>query len=305
MENFEVRDLRAKGKYLIDDQFLNGYARFVEKYAVGVYNSLCRHAGKDQKSWPSINKISEELGFGRDSVIQGIKRLEFWKIIKKQRIGKTVNNRYFLLDKKSWKPVSEVAMADFSEVAGADFTSRLQRLHQSSAPTSNSKETHSKVTDAPASDPPEDITYETDEDMTPIGEVKKRIARADGYKGEQTNPLLKWGEQRMGKKFVNPLKQKTAISKMLHAGYSTEAIQAAWDNLEFDDYWIDKGFDFMTVANQIEKHKAKGKKKENPQPVYSEPPPPPKKLTAEEKKQGEINIEKVRQNLRDKGILHK
>ena len=128
---FDVRDQRDKGWYWTDDEFLNGYAKFVGIYAVGVYHSLCRHADKEQQCWPSIEKMCEELNISRDSVINAIKKLEFCNIIKKERIGKKCTNRYNLLKKINWKPISEVCHNDFtikSEVDHSDFTSRPQRL---------------------------------------------------------------------------------------------------------------------------------------------------------------------------------
>ena len=145
-QNFDVRDLRQKDQFITDDQFLNGYARFVGIYAVGVYGSLCRHANKEQNSWPSIRKICEELSISRNSVIEAVKKLEFWNIVKKKRIGKTANNRYWLIHKKNWKRVSEVHLKDFSEVCGGDFSSLCGKLHQFATRTSNSKELNSKET---------------------------------------------------------------------------------------------------------------------------------------------------------------
>jgi len=160
-EQFDVRDLRQKEQYITDDLFLNGYARFLEIYAVGVYGSLCRHANKEQKCWPSIQKIAEELGCGKNSIINAIKRLEFWNIVGKQRVGKKVNNRYLLYHKKHWKKMSEVCLKEYSEVCDINFTSLSDKLHKFITQTSlvyhtnfhskelnskelNIKETHSK-----------------------------------------------------------------------------------------------------------------------------------------------------------------
>lgn len=143
-EQFEVRDLREKDKFVIDDKFLNGYAKFVGIYAVGIYSSLCRHANKKQKCWPSINKIAEELDIGKNSIIEGIKRLEFWQIIKKHRIGKMATNRYSLADKKRWLSISEVSLKDFSEVCQTNFRGLCDKLQRFARQTSNSKETQSK-----------------------------------------------------------------------------------------------------------------------------------------------------------------
>ena len=144
METFDVRDLRQKDQYITDDKFLNGYARFVGIYAVGVYGSLCRHANKAQSSWPSIKKICEELSIGRNSAITAIKYLEYWRIVERKRIGKMANNRYFLLHKRNWKPINEITIKGFSEVCDINFSSLLDKLQRFATQTSNSKETHSK-----------------------------------------------------------------------------------------------------------------------------------------------------------------
>ncbi len=135
-QQFEIRDLRQKDQYITDDKFLNGYARFLGIYAVGVYSSLCRHANKEQKSWPSIKTICEELSIGRNSVIAAIKRLEFWNIISKERVGKKATNRYWLINKKEWKSVSEVCLKDYSEVCHINFSGLRDKLQRFATQTS-------------------------------------------------------------------------------------------------------------------------------------------------------------------------
>lgn len=142
----EIRDLREKERYMTDDKFLNGYARFLEIYAVGVYGSLCRHANKQQRCWPSINKVCEELSIGRNSALNAVKRLEYWHIIKKYRIGKMANNRYDLISKRNWLPINSTTLKEYSEVCNINITSLLDKLHVFATQTSNSKETHSKET---------------------------------------------------------------------------------------------------------------------------------------------------------------
>ena len=99
---FEVRDMRHKEKFQIDDLYLNGYAKKCGIYATGVYVSLCRHANKEQKCFPSIKKMAEELSISAKQVGRAIKILEKFRIIFKKRVGKTVVNRYHLLDKSEW-----------------------------------------------------------------------------------------------------------------------------------------------------------------------------------------------------------
>lgn len=135
-KKFEVRDMREKDKFVVDDKFLNGYARFLGIYCVGVYNSLCRHANKEQKCWPSIKKVAEELDICRNKVIESTKYLEFWQIIRKQRVGKQATNRYLLLDKKQWKPLNETNLKEFSEVYHINFRGLRHKLQEFIASTS-------------------------------------------------------------------------------------------------------------------------------------------------------------------------
>ncbi|RLC34436.1 hypothetical protein DRH14_02990 [Candidatus Shapirobacteria bacterium] len=154
-KRFKVRDMRNKEKFVIDDKFLNGYAKFVGIYAVGVYIALCRHANKGQEAWPSTTKIAEELNISMPMVYRAIWTLELFNIIKKQRIGKTMCNRYWLLDKKEWVPLTpggvEKLLSDINSVNITDVNhvniKYKQRLHHLlTTLTSNSKETHSKET---------------------------------------------------------------------------------------------------------------------------------------------------------------
>lgn len=108
----EVRDFREKAFFMVDDAYLNGYARVCGLSATGVYLSLCRHANKDQKAWPSIRRIASELAITSRTVITAIKRLEKQGIIvverKKGKDGRREVNVYILQDKRLWiKPPSE------------------------------------------------------------------------------------------------------------------------------------------------------------------------------------------------------
>jgi len=143
--NFEIRDLREKDRFVVDDKFLNGYARFLGIYAVGVYNSLCRHANRNQQCWPSVNRMAKELSICRNKVIDGLKYLEFWGIIKKERSGKKLTNRYLLLSKRYWKTKNEETLKEFSEVYHVNFTSLLDKLHELTTSTSIERKHNSNL----------------------------------------------------------------------------------------------------------------------------------------------------------------
>jgi hypothetical protein len=108
MREIKIRDLRRKEKFVIDDEYLNGYARLCGWNATLVYMSICRHADKDQYSFPSIRKMAQQHSVSEKSIERGIKALEDWnivKVVKKERSqsGTCLCNGYYLLDKAEWK----------------------------------------------------------------------------------------------------------------------------------------------------------------------------------------------------------
>ena len=106
MQEFDVRDLRHKEKFVIDDAYLNGYARKCGAFANAVYLSLCRHADNNQSCFPSYATIAFEHNISRRSVIRAVTILEKFNIIKivqnKTKERGFINNTYLLVDKKHW-----------------------------------------------------------------------------------------------------------------------------------------------------------------------------------------------------------
>ena len=107
-ETFEVRDLRD-AFFQIDDEYLNGYAKFCGINATGVYLSLCRHSDKRQTCFPSKSTIAKELAISERSVYRAVNILEEWNIIKAKKQGRKSNGHYrntlySLIHKKNWKP---------------------------------------------------------------------------------------------------------------------------------------------------------------------------------------------------------
>lgn len=102
-----IIDKRERHKFMVDDTYLDDFAKFCGIYAIGVYMSLCRHANKDQYCFPAIKLIAKELSISPNSVKNGIKNLKELNIInikrKKRKDGKWKNNIYTLLDKSVWK----------------------------------------------------------------------------------------------------------------------------------------------------------------------------------------------------------
>ena len=110
---------------------------------------------------------------------------------------------------------------------------------------------------------PDDIKYELDYDlMTPAQRKAADKAESGKQKGiiprEVLNDLIKWGEDKAGKRFPNRIMQETSIKRVMNAGYTAEAIKECWEELENDEFWSEKGIHFGTILSQI--GKAKGKK---------------------------------------------
>src|SRR3990167_2687808 len=139
-KQFEIRDMRHKEKFFLDDQYLNGYAKLCGVYATVVYISLCRHADKEQKCWPSHAKIAEEHNISSRQVIRALKILEEKHIIKQERIGKKSNNRYWLIDKSEW------TNSHISELTNSHITSDQQSHHLVTNSHIHSKDTQVKDT---------------------------------------------------------------------------------------------------------------------------------------------------------------
>jgi len=100
-EVFLVRDAREKEFFIVDDAYMNGFAKICGVYATAVYFALCRHSGKDQMCYPSIDLIMDKLNMSRGSVVKALKILEWHKIILIDKI-KGQPNVYTLTNKRHW-----------------------------------------------------------------------------------------------------------------------------------------------------------------------------------------------------------
>jgi DNA-binding transcriptional regulator GbsR (MarR family) len=155
LKKIQIRDLRKQGWYFTDNDFIDkGYSRILGANAFAVYNGLCRHAdNKTQKTYVGIKLLAEELGISRMTVMDSIRALEIFSIVKRIRVGKMCNNRYYLIDKSLWVRTDDVEVMSIiltsltsGEVHSMYFTGLSKRLHRYIEWTSNSKETHSKET---------------------------------------------------------------------------------------------------------------------------------------------------------------
>lgn len=145
---FEVRDMRVKEKFFINDEYLNGYAKLCGWKATLVYLCLCRHADRHQEAFPSVKLMSEKLGISKRSVNRAISDLVEWNIIgvsqRKSDGGVFDHNLYALKDKKEWKVKPSVPQARGSRAPHSQAPSATQSKNR--APHSRPKDTQFKET---------------------------------------------------------------------------------------------------------------------------------------------------------------
>src|SRR3990167_2481464 len=104
-----VRDRRNRGWFWMDNEYLNGYARYYGAIGTAIYVSLCRHAHiKDQVAFPSQALMAAELGNSERTIIRYLKKFETYGLISVEKNKNPVtkqfaSNVYMLLDKSNWK----------------------------------------------------------------------------------------------------------------------------------------------------------------------------------------------------------
>ena len=101
--SFEVRDFRDNGFFIVDNAFLDGkWMRLLKGCPAAVYFALCRHCNKEQISFPSIQYLMDETGYGNRHVTRAVSTLEFHGLISVDRV-RGGHNIYSLLNKKHWR----------------------------------------------------------------------------------------------------------------------------------------------------------------------------------------------------------
>jgi hypothetical protein len=101
--SFSVRDLRDKSFFVVDNQYLDQkWLRLLKGCPSAVYFALCRHADKEQISFPAIPYLMDETGYHKRHVLNAIKTLEFHRLISVDRM-QGESNMYSLINRKHWR----------------------------------------------------------------------------------------------------------------------------------------------------------------------------------------------------------
>lgn len=142
---FKVRDSRNKEFFIVDNIYLNGYAKKLGVHATSVYLSLCRHADQSQTAFPSQRLIAQETGMGERTVRDKIAVLESYNIIhidrERNSSGEWMRNLYTLLDKTEWKDYPEATGASSNSPEATDDIHQRQQLPINNTNTYNNTNT--------------------------------------------------------------------------------------------------------------------------------------------------------------------
>lgn len=150
----EIRDARNKEWFWLDNEYLNGYAKYLGATCTIVYISLCRHAdNKTQTCFPSMETMALENGINAKSVSRSIKKLKEWNIIQVQedydsKNKKRKNNIYTLLAKSEWKQKPQDIKSDGSthQTYSPKPQDKLDESHQTPVPSNNTHINNTNIT---------------------------------------------------------------------------------------------------------------------------------------------------------------
>lgn len=99
----KVRGL--KGDFLLVDRaFVRSWAKMLGPCCMAVYLLFCSMVDKEQKCFPAMDTIRQEVGFRKQSVVKAIRLLESYRlvVVKRQPKCSKKPNVYWLTDKSRW-----------------------------------------------------------------------------------------------------------------------------------------------------------------------------------------------------------
>jgi hypothetical protein len=148
-EKIRIVDGRNRGKFFVDDEYVDSFSEVLGWKANLAYMALCRYAGDRQQCFPSLTTMARKMGLKKaDTIAEGIKELVGANIIAVENTqdgGKRyTSNVYTLLDKSVWKLPSEtrVKTAEKSLKTGTRNTGTVaKKISSDRTRNTGSKET--------------------------------------------------------------------------------------------------------------------------------------------------------------------
>ncbi len=113
-----LRDLRKKGHYTIDNEFLDsGISALVKPAGIAVYNVLCRHANiNTSRAFPSVPTIAAKTGLSERQIYRTLLVLQSYNVISyTPKRGRGHQNEYCLLDVSEWAKIKGDCVSGFTK----------------------------------------------------------------------------------------------------------------------------------------------------------------------------------------------
>lgn len=237
---FKIRDLRKKEQFIVDDAYLNGYAKIFGPNGTAVYLSLCRRANKEQFCFPSERLIAKDHGLTEKTARKYLRLIEKANIIRiekeRRRDGKYQCKIYYLIDKSEWKHPS-VFSTDGNKRQKPSVNNHQNQRYEIPTKDAQGKDTNMKDTASPTAKA--DSSDKKDEPMTLkefidwCTKSSQRHIRIIGNWAETTEPDLKTKKQwesfikrnLRAAKNLEPFEDKQLIEAF---GKIEEAVKEGW-----------------------------------------------------------------------------
>lgn len=188
---FKIRDLRKKEQFIVDDAYLNGYAKIFGPNSTAVYLSLCRRANKEQFCFPSERLIAKDHGLTEKTSRKYLRLIERANIIRiekeRRQDGKYQCKTYYLLDKSEWKHPS-VFSTDGNKRHKPSVNNRQNQRYEIPTKDAHGKDVNIKDTASPAAKA--DSSNKRDEPMT----LKEFIDWCDKSSQRHIRIIGNWAE---------------------------------------------------------------------------------------------------------------
>lgn len=80
---------------------------------------------------------------------------------------------------------------------------------------------------------------------------KEETERVAGKERNAYESMLKWAEQQRGSKFVDRVKQYTALKRAKKVSIPSSSLKERWVEMSEDKFWEEKGFDWTHVVSSF------------------------------------------------------
>lgn len=167
---------------------------------------------------------------------------------------KRLEEKHQIITTKTTNKFTEISLLNWDKYQSQEeITPTKHQQNTNKTPLNKNKEVRSKNNIIHADD-------KSQRAPTQEKEIKKYERKAL-EKRTQLERVVYYLEDELQTNIVTWPKQAKALSMMLKAGYTEEQIRGTIHYMATkDDFFRDKGFDLMNVANQISRYKAMGRK---------------------------------------------